>query len=191
MEDASALSRAKREAGELRLPVSVRQRVADVEAAKRGQQEGDESQAKFVRFDPDIEIEERTPKQPRTELYSPVYAGSLEGSPATSSTTRHVRRVVEEIELHDEDELEHDVGDECLDWKPCETQFDDGVAKVEIFQEDQKRRGFFDEAELAWLDQKAMQAELDRLRQLEVIDDVSDDVSVDECMKLDTRLVRD
>ena len=36
-----------------------------------------------------------------------------------------------------------------------------------------------------------MQAELDRLRQLEVIDDVSDDVSVDECMKLDTRLLRD
>ena len=96
---------AKREAEDTRLPIPVRQRVQEAEAAKRAQQDQEGSQAKFVRFDPDTEIVEPSPKQPRV-LYSPAYAGEISGSPATSSTSRHVRRVVEEVELYDEDELE-------------------------------------------------------------------------------------
>ena len=74
------------------------------------------------------------------------------------------------LELYDEDELQYSVSEEHWDWELCETEFDDGVAKVAIPESEQKRRSFFDEgagppevheAELAWLDQVAMQAELE------------------------------
>ena len=45
--------------------------------------------------------------------------------------------------------------------------------------------------ELAWLDQETMHAELGRLRSLDVIDDMGEELVVEECMKLDSRLARD
>ena len=99
MEDVNLqVSRDKRLPEDIKLPIPVRQRVADVEANKRAQQQGDGAPAKMVKFDPESEIAEPSPKQPRTTLYSPTYAGNLASSPATSSTmTRNVRRVVDEL----------------------------------------------------------------------------------------------
>jgi hypothetical protein len=47
------------------------------------------------------------------------------------------------------------------------------------------------EDELAWLDQEAVHAELERLRGLDVIEDMGEELVVEECIKLDTRLARD
>ena len=45
-----------------------------------------------------------------------------------------MRRVIEEIELYDEDELEYGVPDEPLDWELCQTHFDNGVAKLKFLK---------------------------------------------------------
>jgi len=119
MGDAGALARAKRQGDDVRLPIPVRQPGAETEAVKRSQQSEDDVQMKFVKFDPDTAVIEPSPKQQRTSLYSPVYAGDISGSPATSSTARHVRRIVEEIELYD-DELECNIADDSFDWELCE-----------------------------------------------------------------------
>eukprot|EP00435_Cladocopium_sp_Y103_P036470 s676_g9.t1 len=151
-------------------------------------------------FDPDAEVAEPSPKQPRTALYSPVYAGEISGSPATSSTSRHVRRVVEEVELYDEDELECGATADAWEWELSEKELNVACEKSAIPGEEQKRKGFFNEGlgppeitedEMSWLDQVAMQAELERLRHLDVIADVDETLEMDNCMKLDTRLVRD
>ena len=71
-----------------------------------------------MKFGPESAITEPSPKQPRTTLYSPVYAGELASSPATSSTSRNVRRIVEDIELYDEDELECGFSGNP-DWEPA------------------------------------------------------------------------
>eukprot|EP00435_Cladocopium_sp_Y103_P027227 s1603_g6.t1 len=172
----------------------------DVDDKNEEQKASEESQAKFVKFDPDAEVLEPSPKQPRTAFYSPVYAGEISGSPATSSTSRHVRRVVEEVELYDEDELESGAAEDVWEGALWEDQQEIACEKVEIPEAEQRRRGFFDEGagppdvsedELAWLDQEAMHAELDRLRHLDVIADVDDVLDVEGCVKLDTRLVRD
>ena len=115
---------------------------------------------------------------------SPVYAGELATSPATSSTSRHVRRIVEDIELYDEDELECGFsGDPDLEFGEPQPEF--AGERAEISEEEKKRRGFFNEGagpptvtedELAWLDQEAMHAELKRLKNLDVIEDISDGV---------------
>ena len=90
MDSGERTSKDKREAGEICVPIPVRQRVADAEASTRPQQDaGDDVPAKFVRFDSETaEIAEPTRKQPRTALYSPVYTGNLESSPATSSNIK-------------------------------------------------------------------------------------------------------
>jgi hypothetical protein len=202
MEDVNLqVSRDKRLPEDIKLPIPVRQRVADVEANKRVQQQGDGAPAKMVKFDPDSEIAEPSPKQPRTTLYSPTYAGNLASSPATSSTmTRNVRRVVDELESYDEDEVECNVAEEPWDWEFCENPLkldDDGV---EISEAEQRSRGFHDEGagppnvtpeELSFLDREAMQMELDRLKALDVIGTVNPGLDVEQCVKLDTRLVRD
>eukprot|EP00435_Cladocopium_sp_Y103_P019244 s76_g4.t1 len=199
IDDESQVTRDKRAPGDLNLPIPVRQRVEEVEATKRGQEEGADSQAKFVRFDPNTAVAEPSPKQPRTALYSPTYAGNLQGSPS-SSATRHVRRVVEELELYDEDEVEQQLDEELWDWEFCEKAdaLESGMA--EISDEDQRKRCFYNEGagpaevspeELAWLNFEAMQMELNRLRDLDVIGTVGSDVNTDACVKLDTRLVRD
>lgn len=200
MDDGEPLSQAKRQAADVRLPIPVRQRVAEAEALKRSQHAGEEGQKKFVKFDPETVVMEPSPKQPRTSLYSPTYAGDIASSPATSSTTRNVRRIVEDIELYDEDELECNMADDSFDYELCETQLDFEGEKVMIPEDEKQKRGFFDEGagppkvtedELAWLDQEAMEAELERLRKLDVIEDAGNDLVVENCMKLDTRLVRD
>ena len=143
---------------------------------------------------------EPSPKQQRTSLYSPTYAGDIASSPATSSTTRHVRRIVEDIELYDVDKLECNMADDSFDYELCETQLDFEGEKVVTPEDEKQKRGFFDEGagppkvtedELAWLDQEAMEAELERLRKLDVIEDAGNDLVVENCMKLYTRLVRD
>ena len=99
------MARDKRAPREVKLPIPVRQRVAEVAAVKRSQEGDEDNQAKFVKFDPNTEIKEPSPKQQRTALYSPTYYGYVSGSPATSSSSaRHVRRVVDELELYDEDD---------------------------------------------------------------------------------------
>ena len=82
MFEAEVQGRDKRAAGETRLPIPVRQRVAEAEAeaSKRAQHAGEEGQAKFVRFDSDAPVVEPSPKQQKTSLYSPVYAGDRPGS---------------------------------------------------------------------------------------------------------------
>lgn len=45
--------------------------------------------------------------------------------------------------------------------------------------------------ELAWLNQETMHAGLGRLRSLDVFKDMGEELVVEECMKLDSRLVRD
>ena len=184
--DADQKARENSAPGDLRLPVPVRQRVSEVEASRRGQQNPEEGQAKFVKFDPNTEIPEPSPKQPRT-LYSPVYAGNVADSPGTASVSRHVRRVIEELEMVDDDEMDYAIPGEVWDWEVCDS--------VEM-----ARRGFHNEGagppevtqeELDWLDEEAMKMELNRLKELHVIDNVSDDVAVEDCVRLDTRLVRD
>ena len=202
MFEAEVQKRDKRAAGETKLPIPLRQRVAEAEAeaSKRAQHAGEEGQAKFVRFDPDAPVVEPSPKQQKTSLYSPVYAGDLPGSPGASSTSRHVRRVVEELELYDEDELEVKAMDEPWDWEQCESQWDFMDNEVLISDEEMRKRGFYDEGagpptvsdqELTGLDQAAMKDELERLKKLDVIEDAGDDLLVEEAMTLDTRLVRD
>ena len=85
MEDSDEMRKSKRQGGDTQLPISVRQRVAETEAAKREHQSGDGGQAKFVKFDPDTSVAEPSPKQQKTSLYSPVYAGEVSGSPPTSN----------------------------------------------------------------------------------------------------------
>ena len=102
-EGEAQVARDKRAPGDVRLPIPVRQRVAEAEATKRGQQpESESSQAEVIRFDLNTEIREPSPTQQRTALYSPTYAGEVSKSPADPSSTRHVRRVVEELELYNE-----------------------------------------------------------------------------------------
>ena len=58
--------RDKRLPRELHLPTPVRHCVAEAEASKRGRQpEGENIQAKFVRFDPEAQSAEPSPRQPR------------------------------------------------------------------------------------------------------------------------------
>eukprot|EP00435_Cladocopium_sp_Y103_P060628 s1055_g22.t1 len=185
--------------GDLNLQIPIRQRVEEVEATKCGQEEGADSQAKFVQFDPNTAVAEPSPKQPRTALYSPTYAGNLQSE---SSATRHVRRVVEELELYDEDEVEQQLDEELWGWEFCEKADALESGMIEISDEDQRKRGFYNAGagppevspeEFAWLDFEAMQMELDRLRlrDLDVIGAMESDVNTDDCVKLDTRLVRD
>ena len=124
MEDSEETRKAKRQGSDARLSISVRQRVSETETTKRAQQPGDGGQAKFVKFDPDTSVTEPSPKQQKTSLYSPVYAGEVAGSLSTSPTSKNVRKIVEEIELYDENELEGNFADDSLDWELCETQLD-------------------------------------------------------------------
>ena len=91
-----------REPEPLELPPTVPQRVAEAEA-KRAQQGGD-PQATFVRFDPDTRVDEPQAQQPRTEMYSPTFAGDISSSPTskqegTSSGSGVVRRAIQGVEL--------------------------------------------------------------------------------------------
>jgi len=139
MESEVQLARDKRAGEETRLPIPVHQRVAEAEAAKRSQHpEGEGSHAKFVKYDPDAEIIASSPKQPRTELYSPTYADNLGSSPAESSTSRNARRVVDELELYDEDELDFEIPEDSWDWELCEDVGGFDENKVSI-SEDQRK----------------------------------------------------
>eukprot|EP00435_Cladocopium_sp_Y103_P075973 s7_g71.t1 len=199
MDDDVQAATGKRPSDGVRLPTPVKQRVADVKVGKRSLQEGGDVPAKFAKFDPNKEVPEPSQKQLRTALYSPPYAGNVSGSPATSSAARHVRRVIDELELHDEDEVGCKVPQESWDWELSESSLQFEVGKVEISEAEQRLRRFFDEGagppevspeDLAWLDAEAMQVELDRLKALDVIGSVNGNIDASECTKLDTKLVR-
>ena len=89
--------------------------------------------------------------------------------------------------------MEANFADDSLDWELCQTQLGFKGEKMMTSDEEKKRRGFFEEAgppqvsddELAWLDQEAMQA----TSSFDVIEDAGTNLVVEECMKLDTRLV--
>ena len=62
-----------------------------------------------MRFDPDTRVDEPQAKQPRTEMYSPTFAGDISSSPTskqegTSSGSGVVRRAIQGVELYDYDE---------------------------------------------------------------------------------------
>ena len=133
-------------------------------------------------------------------MYSPTCAGNLSSSP--SSGSGNVRRIIEDIELCDEDEQGFDFGEEA--WEG-ECGYDDveGVQQegIAISSEEKRLRGFHDESngppnvsseELAYLDREAKLAELGRLRELEVIEDFYPGGEQEqEATYLDTRLVFD
>jgi hypothetical protein len=85
--------------------------VADPEGVKKPTGNQLSTQAKFVKFD-HTKTEEQKAKHSRTGgMFNPTFAGDLISSPAAatsspSTTTGHVRRITEEIELYDEDEIE-------------------------------------------------------------------------------------
>lgn len=171
---------------ELALPMVSKQRVADPEGVKRPTGNQPSTQAKFVKFD-HTKSEEQKAKHSRTGgMFSPTFAGDKISTPtaATSSpstTTGHVRRITEEIELYDEDEIEEKIPLETWDWDVNDQLLDGDFSEHEISEVDKAKRGSHNEnagppqvsaEELAYLDKQAMHAELERLRQLEVISDV-------------------
>ena len=158
-----------------------------------------------MKFD-HTETEEKKAKQSRTSgMFSPAFAGDLVSSPSASASspptaTGHVRRIVDEVELHDEHESEEEAPLETWDWDVNDRLLEGDFADYEISSADKGRSGFFNEdtgppevsaEELAYLDKQAMYAELERLRRLEVISGVQAEVDVSEAMRLDTKLVRD
>jgi hypothetical protein len=176
---------------ELKLPVGVRQRVAEAEASKRSTEKQSSSSAKFVKFD-HTSTEQQKSKQQKTEMYSPTFAGEVSASPTSGSG--HVRQVTEEIELYEEDEPEINIPLETWDWDVNDQLLDGEFAQFEISPEEKKRRGFHNEEagppnvcaeELAWLDKQAMFTELERLRKLDVIGDVQEGVDVEQALHLD------
>ena len=186
------------------LPIPVRQRVADVEGAKRSPEGEKAGHAKFVKFD-HTTTEEKKAKQARTspEMFSPTFAGDLVPSPGAASSSPgggHVRRGVEDIELYDEDEVDEPIPLESWDWDTNDQLLEENFSQHHVSDEEKIRRGFRNEEagppettpeELAQLDKQAMYTELDRLRQLDVIADVEEGMDVSEALLLDTKLVRD
>jgi hypothetical protein len=176
---------------ELKLPVGVKQRVAEAEATKRSTEKQSSSSAKFVKFD-HTSTEQQKSKQQKTEMYSPTFAGEVSAS--STSGSGHVRQVTEEIELYEEDEPEINIPLETWDWDVNDQLLDGEFSQFEISPEEKKRRGFHNEEagppnvcaeELAWLDKQAMFTELERLRKLDVIGDVQEGVDVEQALHLD------
>ena len=78
--------------GGVTLSVPSHQKLSDPEAVKRSSGEQSAAQAKFVKFD-QTAGDEKKPKQSRTGMYSPSFAGDIVSSPAgspPSSSTGHV-----------------------------------------------------------------------------------------------------
>jgi hypothetical protein len=184
---------------ELRLPVPVRQRVADAEAVKRSSAQVS-SQAKFVKFDHTVSEQQKS-EQLKTEMFNPTFVGEISSSSVSggASGSGHVRRVIEEIELY-EDEPEEVAPLESWDWNMNDQLLDGDFSQHELSDEEKQMSGFKNEdagppevsaEEFAFLDKQAMYAELERLRKLDVIGDVQAGVDVTQTLHLDTKLVRD
>ena len=135
---------------DLALTVASKQRLADPEGVKRSQASQPPGQAKFVKFD-HTETEEKKAKQSRTSgMFSPAFAGDLVSSPSASASspptaTGHVRRIVDEGELHDEHESEEETPLETWDWDVNDRLLEGDFADYEISSEDKGRSGFFNE----------------------------------------------
>ena len=180
---------------------SVKQRIAEYENKPKQAPKtaGEESLSKVARLDPETSIPERKSKSPRTgELHSPTFAGNL--ASASASTSRgSVRRVVEGIELYDEDELELIQTEGDLEWNEATGISDLSAASHAVLSPDEKAaRGFLDEGlgppsvsdtEKRGFEQEALITELQRLSDLSVIEEFSGDET--EAVQLDTRVVYD
>ena len=78
-------------------------------------------------------------------MFNPTFAGDLISSPAAatsspSTTTGHVRRITEEIELYDEDEIEEEILLETWDWDVNDQLLDGDFSEHEISEVDKANR---------------------------------------------------
>ena len=117
--------------------------MESAEAAKRSGEKASGSQAKIVKFD-HTEVEQQRSKQPRTEMFSPTFAGEISSSPA-SSASGHVRLVMEEIELYEEDEPGEMVPLESWDWDVNDQLLDGDFSQHALGDEEKRKRGFHNE----------------------------------------------
>ena len=87
-------------------------------------------------------MRKKKPKQSRTGMCSPSFAGDIVSSPAgsPSSSTGHVRLVTGGIELHEEDEPEIEVP---RDWDVNDQLLDGDYGQFEIPNDEKLKRGFF------------------------------------------------
>ena len=156
-----------------------------IQAEKHGAELGEESPKKAVKIDPEIPVAEPSPKHAKTEK---------------TSDAGHVRRVVEDLELYDENEEDFEVPGEELGWD-LDYLDDETVETKAIFisYDEKLKRGFMNESagppkvsdeELRGLEEEALVVELDRLKSQEVISDATGD-DCEEAMQLDTRVVFD
>eukprot|EP00435_Cladocopium_sp_Y103_P026788 s4238_g6.t1 len=202
MEEMIAAAEKRDRERETTLPVPSRQRLSDPEASKRPTGSQAAVQAKFVKFD-HTASEEKKSKQQKTGMFSPTFAGDIVSCTTSSSPAAgsgHVRRVIEDVELYDEDDVGEEVPLESWDWDTNDQLLDGDFSQFKLSEDEKAKRGFFNEdagppdvsaEEMAYMDKEAMYVELDRLRQLEVIDDVQAGIDVSEALRLDTKLVRD
>lgn len=78
-------SEKRKQTSSLRLPVSVKQRIQEAESRKRPQDEGQESVAKLVRFDPELPAKEPSPKHQEQKCIVLHLHGNLSSSPSSGS----------------------------------------------------------------------------------------------------------
>ena len=76
-------------------------------------------------------------------MFSPTFAGNLVSSPSSAgaassspTATGHIRRIVEDVELYDEDEEGEDVPLETWDWDMNDQLLDGDFANFEISEEE-------------------------------------------------------
>lgn len=154
------------------------------------------NQAKLVKFDHSVSEQQKS-KQPNTEMFSPTFAGEISSNPVSggASGSGHVRRVIEETELYEENEPEEVAPLESWDWNMTDHLLEGDFSQHELSDGEKQMRGFkppeVSAEELAFFDKQAMYAEPDRLRKLDVIGDVQAGVDVTQTLHLDTKLVRD
>ena len=132
---------------EARLPISVRQRAESAEAIKRGTEKASGSQTKFVKFD-HTDTEQQKSKHPRTEMFSPTFAGEIAGSPTSAASGQgsgHVRLVMENVELYEEDEPGEIVPLESWDWDVNDQLLDGDFSQHAMADDEKRRRGFHNE----------------------------------------------
>ena len=99
-----------------------------------------------MKFD-HTEAGEKKAKHSRTSgMFSPTFAGDLVSSPVASSsspstTSGHVRRVVDEVELYDEDEEAEKIPLETWDWDVNDQLLGGDFADYGISDADKNKRG--------------------------------------------------
>ena len=171
---------------------------AEPQRTKRPETQPTEQEHKHVRFDPDAPIAEPSPKTSKVTEQSTASASTTVETGHEPKRKGVVRRVIEDIELYDEDEEEiggaTEYGGDEEEW----ISLNDSGAVIPA--EDKQKRGFLSEGqgpptvtpeELALLDKEALFTELDRLGKLQALESISEDQKIGEATELDTRVVFD